>query len=871
MTSANALREMFLSYFESQGHQRLPGASLVPKNDPTLLLTGAGMVPFKPYFLGTAKPPYTRVTTCQPCIRTPDIERVGKTARHCTFFEMLGNFSFGDYFKAEAIGWAWEFVTKKLGFDPERLWVSIYLDDDEAAQLWQEKAGVPAERIVRLGKEDNFWEIGVGPCGPCSEIYVDRGEKYGCGSPDCGPACSCDRFLEIWNLVFIQFHKDEAGEYHPLEKKSIDTGMGLERLAVVMQGVDNVFETDIFRPILDKVRDMSGKVYGASPEDDTALRVLAEHTRSVTFMAKDGILPGNEGRGYVMRRLLRRAIRYGRRLGLEGSFMPEVAQVVIDQMGGAYPDLVEKRESILGTLRKEEERFQATLEQGMTILAELTARPEAQKERRLAGEDAFRLYDTYGFPFEVTKEIAEEQGFTVDEEGFQAALQAQRERARAARTGGAYLDVSSAFYARLASRLSEEGGVPTLFTGYEALAGKAKILALVQQEEEVSEASEGAEVEVVLSETPFYAESGGQTSDHGLVETLAGRLLVEGVFRPVEGLVVHRGRVTAGRLRVGEEVTTAVDEARRLATARNHSATHLLHRALRLTLGEHATQAGSLVAPERLRFDFNHFAPVTPEQLRTVERLVNARIRENLPVTTTVMGREEAEAAGAVALFGEKYGKDVRVVKMGDFSQELCGGTHVRHTGELGFFKILAEGGVAAGVRRIEATTGEGAERYLTDQDELVHAAAARLKVPPELLLERLEKLLSERQEQAQELDRLRARLAGGEADALVAQAKEIGGLKVVSGVVPGLAPEALREMGDQLRQKVGEGVVVLGSGGEGRALILVMASPAAVKRGVHAGNVVKAAAALVGGGGGGRPEMAQAGGKVPEKLPEAL
>ncbi|HHW13452.1 MAG TPA: alanine--tRNA ligase, partial [Firmicutes bacterium] len=737
MTSADELREGFLSFFESKGHKRLPGASLVPKNDPTLLLTGAGMVQFKPYFLGLATPPVTRVTTCQPCLRTPDIERVGKTARHCTFFEMLGNFSFGDYFKAEAIAWAWEFVTQRLGLDPEKLWVSIYLDDDEAARLWQEKAGIPTERIIRLGKEDNFWEIGVGPCGPCSEIYVDRGEKYGCGKPDCGPGCNCDRFMEIWNLVFIQFHKDEAGQYHPLEKKSIDTGMGLERIAVVMQGVENVFETDLLRPVLALMEELSGRRYGVSVEDDVALRVVAEHARGVTFMAKDGILPGNEGRGYVMRRLIRRALRYGRRLGLTGSFLPEIAERVIQLMGKAYPDLVEKRAAILATLRQEEERFQATLEAGMSILAELTSRARADEERRIAGEEAFRLYDTYGFPLELTREIAAERGFTVDEDGFEAALAAQRERARAARGEGAYLDKALAAYGRLAERLTAEGALPNRFSGYDRTADEGTVVALLQGGEEVSEAGEG-EAEVVLSVTPFYAESGGQVADQGFLTGPAGRFEVTDVRRPREGLIVHRGRLLEGRLRVGETVRAEVDAVRRQATARNHTATHLLHRALREVLGEHATQAGSLVAPDRLRFDFNHFAPVGADQLRAVERMVNARIREDLPVTVEVTTREAAEAKGAMALFGEKYGKDVRLVEIDDFSRELCGGTHVRRTGELGFFKILTEEGVAAGVRRVEALTGEAAEEYLFGRHDLVAAAAERLKVTPELFLERL-------------------------------------------------------------------------------------------------------------------------------------
>jgi alanyl-tRNA synthetase len=870
--TADGLREQFLAYFESKGHQRFPGSSLVPKNDPTLLLTGAGMVQFKPYFLGLAAPAVSRAITCQPCLRTLDIERVGRTARHCTFFEMLGNFSFGDYFKAEAIEWAWAFVTQHLKLPKERLWVTVYLDDDEAAGLWQEKAGLPPEKIIRLGKADNFWEIGVGPCGPCSEIYLDRGPAFGCGSSDCQPGCDCERFMEFWNLVFIQFHRDEAGEYHPLEKKSIDTGMGLERLAVIMQGVGNVFETDLLRPVMARVEELSGRRYGASLADDVALRVVTEHARGVTFMAKDGIRPGNEGRGYVMRRLIRRAVRYGRRLGLKGSFLPKVAEGVIERMGVAYPDLVARQAEILSVLSQEEERFQATLEQGMAILADLTDRAAAAGERCLAGEDAFRLYDTYGFPLELTKEIAAEQGFTVDEDGFARALSRQQERARAARgEGGAYLDKSVSVYARLAERLSGEGKAPTEFVGYDCLEEEATVIALLKKDEEITEAPAGAEIEVVLDRTPFYAESGGQVSDEGLIAGEGKRLLVAGVRRPAEELVVHRGRVLEGRLRTGERVRAVVDGERRLATTRNHTATHLLHRALRLVLGEHAAQAGSLVAPDRLRFDFHHHAPVSAAERRAVEQIVNAKVREDLPVTVETTTREEAEARGVDALFEEKYGQNVRVVAIGEFSRELCGGTHLRRTGEIGLLKVVAEGGVAAGVRRIEAVTGRAAEEYLLGRVDLVEAAAERLKVTPELLLDRLERVLRERHELEREVEALRAKLAGGEVEELLAAAGEIGGLRVVAGVIPGLDPGGLREAGDQVRQKLGEGVVLLGSAHEGRALLLAMATPAAQKRGVHAGELVRAAAAAVGGGGGGRPELAQAGGKRPERLAEAL
>jgi alanyl-tRNA synthetase len=804
-------------------------------------------------------------------LRTPDIERVGRTARHCTFFEMLGNFSFGDYFKAEAIEWAWTFVTSNLGLPKERLWVTIYLDDDEAAALWQEKAGIPAERIVRLGKEDNFWEIGVGPCGPCSEIYVDRGEKYGCGKPDCGPACGCDRYMEIWNLVFIQFHKDEAGEYHPLEKKSIDTGMGLDRLAVITQGVDNVFETDLLKPVLAKVTELSGVDYGRDPEQDMALRVVTEHSRSVTFMVKDGILPSNEGRGYVLRRLLRRALRYGRRINIEGLFLYKVADRVIEIMGSAYPDLVQRRQTILDVIRQEEERFRTTLEQGMNIFNEMSGEVRRKGETTLSGRDAFKLYDTYGFPIELTREIAAEQGLSVDEESFAAAMEEQRERARAARQETGYLDKESQIYPRVASALTERGVPSSSFVGYDSLEREARVLAILSEGEEIDFADVGTAVEVVLDITPFYAESGGQSADKGLIQGPNGSIAVEDVKKPVQGLIVHRGKVTSGKIVAGEQVLARVDAARRVSTAAHHTATHLLHRALRDLLGEHAQQAGSLVTPERLRFDFSHHAAVNDEQLRAVERMVNARVRENLPVCIEVTSLEEARRLGATALFGEKYGDEVRTVKVGEYSFELCGGTHLARSGEIGLFKIVTEEGVAAGTRRIEAVTGQAALDLVEEQEDVLKGVCDRLKVTPALATDRVEKLLAELKEAEREAGNLRGKLSGTEAERLAGEAESVKGLKIIVAPVPGLDGEGLRTMGDRLRDKIGEGVIILGSPGQEKVAFLVMATPGAVKQGVHAGDIVKAAAQAAGGGGGGRPDMAQAGGKDPARLSDAL
>lgn len=864
--TGNEIRDKFLSFFESKGHLRLPGASLIPKNDPTLLLTGAGMVPFKPYFLGQERPPATRITTCQPCIRTPDIERVGYTDRHGTFFEMLGNFSFGDYFKEEAISWAWEFVTTVFGLPEEKLWVSIYENDDEAEEIWRTKVGVPKERIIRLGKKDNFWEIGVGPCGPCSEIHLDRGIEHGCDRPDCAPGCDCDRFLEIWNLVFIQFRKDEEGNYHELTSKNIDTGMGLERAAVLLQGVNNLFETDLVKPILDRVASLAGVQYGTNPQKDISLRVITDHVRGVTFMVKDGIVPSNEGRGYVLRRLLRRAIRHGRLLGIELPFMTEIVQEVIGQMGVAYSDLHERSEYILKVISQEEDRFRQTLDQGVELLDKQLRELEANGTKILPGEHAFKLYDTYGFPYELTKEIAGEEGFEVDEAAFQKAMEAQRQRARDAREESGYVALKDDFYTQLAKKKSLTSG----FEGYEHNSTQTRVLAVVRDGREVDALWAGDEGELILEATPFYAQSGGQVADKGLISGPSGEMRVIEVTR-VGSIIIHSGQLTEGKITVGDFVQAEIETELRLDTARNHTATHLLHKALRTVLGEHATQAGSLVAPTHLRFDFQHFAPLTRAEVEEVERMVNEEILSNHPVKTTVRSYEEAVQKGATALFGEKYGDEVRVVQIGEYSTELCGGTHVCNTGSIGLFKIISEGGVAAGTRRIEATTGRHALAWLKERNGLLEQVALELKVNPDQVPQRVMRLIQEVKEAERELDTLKHKLAQSQLQDPLTKAVEINGVNLLVQRFDGLETPALRDLVDELRSKLGSGIVVLASVNQDKIALVAGATSDVVAKGVHAGKLVGALAKQVGGGGGGRPEMATAGGKDPAQLDAAL
>jgi len=855
---------MFLEFFQSKDHRILPSASLIPHGDPTLLLTVAGMVPFKRYFLGLEKPVSPRIATSQKCIRTGDIDSVGKTDRHATFFEMLGNFSFGDYFKKEVIPWAWEFVTQHLELPPDRLWVSIYLDDDEAFEIWHNVVGLPAERIIRLGKEDNFWETGSGPCGPCSEIYLDRGPEFGCGEPTCRPGCDCERFLEFWNLVFIQFHQD-GDTYTPLKDKSIDTGMGLERVAALLQGKTSIFEVDHIKPIVDAVGAHAGVSYGAGPETDMSLRVIVDHLRAVTFLVADGVLPSNEGRGYVLRRLLRRAVRHARLLHIAGPFAERVVDLVVEQMKGAYPELVERQEYVKNVVRLEEERFSATLEQGLRLLQELVEEARKSGATVISGADAFQLYDTFGFPIDLTREILAQDGLTVDEAGFKAAMEAQRERARKSRTAHGYLDSRLDAYKELA------GAVTTEFVGYECFDAKAKVVGLIVDGHSVDSAKQGEQVAVVLDRTPFYAEGGGQVGDQGLITTDTGVVRVEDVRKPVEGLVSHLGVVEQGYVSVGSPAQASIADELRRETARHHTATHLLHKALKDILGEHVNQAGSYVGPQRLRFDFTHFQAVTAEELRKIEQEVNRQILRNLPVVPAITDLETAKEKGAVALFGEKYGDEVRMIQVGDYSLELCGGTHVQATGEIGVFKILSEGSVAAGVRRIEAVVGSEALAYIHAQEDVLQQLQAKLQSKAEQLPEQVERLLETNRALEKELAELKKQNLLGSLDALLSSAEKVGQASLVVAEVAAEDPEELRELGDRIRDRLNPVAVLLGAKSGDKVLFVSMVSKPLAQAGVHAGNVVKKAAQICGGGGGGRPDMAQAGGRLPEKLAEAL
>lgn len=861
----NQLRKMFLEFFESKGHLAMKSFSLVPHNDKSLLLINSGMAPLKPYFTGQEIPPRRRVTTCQKCIRTGDIENVGKTARHGTFFEMLGNFSFGDYFKNEAIEWSWEFLTEVVGLDPDRLYPSIYEEDEEAFEIWNKKMGIPAERIFRFGKADNFWEHGSGPCGPCSEIYYDRGEKYGCGSPDCTVGCECDRYMEIWNNVFTQFDNDGHGHYSELEQKNIDTGMGLERLASVVQDVDSIFDVDTLKALRDHICRLADTEYGKDAQADISIRVITDHTRSVTFMISDGIMPSNEGRGYVLRRLLRRACRHGRLLGIEGSFIPELAQTVIEGSKDGYPELEEKKDFILKMIAKEEDQFNKTIDQGLGILAEMTAKMEAEQTTTLSGADAFKLYDTYGFPIDLTKEILEEKGMQVDEEGFHASMEVQRKTARAARGETNYMGADVTVYESI------DPSITSTFVGYENLAWKSPITVLTSDTEIVEALSDGQRGTVFAEETPFYATSGGQEADTGIIRTAEGEFKVEDTVKLLGGKIGHVGVVIKGMIKTGDQAELCVDAEKRALSARNHSATHLLQKALRTVLGTHVEQAGSSVNEDRLRFDFSHFSAMTAEELQKVEAIVNEQIVAGLPVKVENMPIEEARKTGAQALFGEKYGDVVRVVNMGDYSIEFCGGTHVKNTNEIMAFKILSESGVAAGVRRIEALTSKGLIRYYDNLEKKLNEAAKVLKATPDNLAEKIAHLTAENKALHSEVESLKSKLAQDAMGDVMDQVQEIKGVKLLAAEVDGVDMNGLRDLGDQLKEKLGEGVVVLASGNDGKVSLMVTATDAAMKQGAHAGNLVKAIAGLVGGGGGGRPNMAQAGGKNPAGIQEAL
>ena len=862
----NEIREAFLKFFESKDHLRLPSFPLVPRNDNSLLLINSGMAPMKAYFTGQEIPPSKRVTTCQKCIRTGDIDNVGKTARHGTFFEMLGDFSFGDYFKNEIVPWSWEFVTKVLEIPEDRLYVTIYEEDDETGKIWHDVVGLPWDRIVKLGKEDNFWEHGTGPCGPCTEIYYDRGPEYGCDSPTCGVGCDCDRYMEFWNLVLTQFNAEEDGTYTELAMKNVDTGMGLERMATIMQGVDSIFDVDTVKSIRDAVCAKAGVEYGKDHKTDVSVRVITDHIRSVTMMTADGVLPSNEGRGYVLRRLLRRAARHGKLLGIEGEFLAELSKSVIACSGEAYPELVEKQDYIFKILSIEENSFYKTIDKGMEILKADMEEMKAAGEKVMSGEKSFRLYDTYGFPVDLTKEILAEEGMEIDEDAFTAEMKAQKERARSARAKSNYMGAAETVYNELPVELE------TAFAGYDVYdVANAKIVALVANEAVAETAQAGDTVAVFLDRTPFYAESGGQVGDQGVIKTETGVVKVTNCVKVVGGKIAHMGEVTEGLVQVGEMACASIDVELRMASSRNHSATHLLHKALRTVLGTHVEQAGSYVSAERLRFDFTHFAAMTADEIKEVERLVNDAIFASYDVHTDEMSIDEARNRGAMALFGEKYGEVVRVVDMGGYSIELCGGAHLKNTAQVGSFKILSENGVAAGVRRIEAVTGKEALKHYQAQEDEIKEICRLVKSTPDKLLARLEQLLAEQKETAKELEKLKAKMAGGAADEMLNSKVEIGGVAVLAAEVKDMDGNALRTMGDQLKQKLGSGVVVLASGKDGKVSLMAMATDDVVKKGVHAGNIIKAAAAVCGGGGGGRPNMAQAGGKDASKIADAL
>lgn len=885
----NELREMFLSFFEEKGCLRMKSFSLVPHNDDSLLIINSGMAPLKPYFTGQEIPPRTRVTTCQKCIRTGDLENVGKTARHGTFFEMLGNFSFGDYFKKEAIPWAWEFLTERVGLDPERLYPSVYLDDDESYNIWLNDMHIPAERIYKFGKEDNFWEHGSGPCGPCSEIYYDRGPEFGNGPEDVMGG-EGDRYMEVWNIVFSQFNNDGHGNYTDLIHKNIDTGMGLERLAVAVQNVGSIFDVDTIKALRDHVCSLAGGIAyetGSTYDTDVSVRIIVDHIRSTTFMISDGIMPSNEGRGYVLRRIIRRAVRHGRKLGIKGSFLPELAVTVIDGSKGGYPELEEKKDFILNVIRQEEEKFEKTFEQGLEILENMETELESSGSRELSGDNAFKLYDTFGFPLDSTREILEEKGFTVDEAGFEKAMKIQKDTARKARKVSNYMGADATVYESMDPKIT------SLFNGYDSITEDSKIVAMAalyptdsSEENAVAEAlSDGQTGAIITAETPFYGTMGGQVGDTGVIENENGTFEVTDTLHVAGSKIAHVGRVTRGMFKLGDTVTLKVDEKTRLATCRNHSATHLLQKALREVLGTHVEQSGSYQDAGRTRFDFSHFKAMTLEEIKKVEDIVNEEIADALPVETDIMGIDDAKKSGAMALFGEKYGDKVRVVRMGDFSKELCGGTHVSNTSVIGQFKILSESGVAAGVRRIEAITGDNVKKYYEDVEKKLEDASEILKATPDTVSEHIKKLQEELKAVKSENEALKSRQASESLGDAMDKVTDIGGISFLAASVDNVDMNGLRELGDKLRTKLeavaakksadgaaSNGVVImLMSAADGKVSLMAMADDNAISHGAHAGNLVKGIAGLVGGGGGGRPNMAQAGGKNPAGIPDAL
>lgn len=863
----NEIRSKFLKFFESKDHYLKESASLVPQNDKSLLLINSGMAPLKNYFAGVEVPPSVRMTTCQKCIRTGDIENVGKTARHGTFFEMLGNFSFGDYFKEQSISWGWEFVTQHLNIPEEKVWVTVYEEDDEAFGIWENQIKIPKERIVRLGKDDNFWEIGIGPCGPCSELYFDRGEEYGCDNPDCKPGCDCDRYLEFWNHVFTQFNRDEEGNYGQLEHKNIDTGMGLERMACIMQGVDTIFDVDTIKHILNTVEKMANVEYGKGGKTDVSIRIITDHIRAVSFLVADGVLPSNEGRGYVLRRLLRRAARHGKLLGIKENFLYKLVDEVIKVSGEAYSELVEKESYIKKVIRIEEEKFNETIEQGMEILASYIADLKKNGETTLSGENAFKLYDTYGFPIDLTQEILEEEHLSIDEEAFNEEMNKQRERARSARGN---MDGESWKEDPL-SKL--DSSVASTFEGYFELENSGIIKAIVKDNELVDSAVAGDKVIVVLDKTTFYPEGGGQAGDAGLLVNKNEDIVVEVIDtkKGANNTIKHIGIVKSGMINTGEKLSTIVDKEIRMASARNHSATHLLHKALKEVLGEHVNQAGSLVTSERLRFDVTHFEAITKEELKVIEEKVNDVILESLNITCENMSINDAKNKGAMALFGEKYGDEVRVVSMGDYSIELCGGTHLTNTSQIGMFKILSEGGVAAGVRRIEAITGRAVYNYLKEKEEVISNVCLNLKTKEDSLSQKVTSLIEENKSLSKELHDMKTKMSLQAVDSVLDSKLDVNGVNLVTTKFEGMDMNTLKEVADNLRDKLVSGVVVLANTTDDKLNLVATATKDAVDKGVHCGNIVKSIAQIAGGKGGGRPNMAQAGAPDVSKVDEAL
>jgi alanyl-tRNA synthetase len=870
MTSGSQLRKKFLDYFASKGHTIVSSSSLVPHNDPTLLFTNAGMNQFKDCFLGAEKRNYVRATTSQKCVRAGgkhnDLENVGRTARHHTFFEMLGNFSFGDYFKKDAIAYAWEFLTVDLGLDKDKLYVTVYTDDDEAADIWHQQEGVPRERIFRFGEKDNFWSMGdTGPCGPCSEIFWDNGPEIGCGRPECAVGCDCDRYMEIWNNVFMQFNRSADGTLTPLPKPSVDTGMGLERICTVMQGVKSNYDTDLLRGIIAYIEQLSGSIYrGSNSDSDVSMRVIADHSRATAYLIADGVMPANEGRGYVLRRIMRRAMRHAKMLGFDDPVLFKTAVFVLESMAGAYPEEAGRKEFVAKVVKNEEERFIQTLGNGLRILEEEVAKLRAANQSLIPGATVFKLYDTFGFPVDLTADIVEKDGFSLDHPGFEACMAEQRKKAREHWKGSGEETIAAVYRQLL------ESGIKSEFIGYQATRGDSTIRALIKDGEPIDQAVAGDEVEVITSLTPFYGESGGQVGDRGSIVTPGAKLDVTDTLKPLTNLTVHVARVTSGTLKIGEAADLLVDADARQATALNHTATHILQAVLIEVLGNHVKQAGSLVGPERLRFDFTHFSAMSEAELETVERLVNERIRQNRGVQVEEMAADDAIAAGATALFGEKYGDRVRVVSVGDFSMELCGGTHTHAAGDIGLFKIIQESGIAAGVRRIEAATGARALEIIRQQEAVIEQAATLLKSDSSQLESRIRKLLEHQRELERQVESLRGKLQSGQAGQLLDAVREVSGVKILAVKVDSMDGRQLREMADQLRDKLGSGVLVIGCEQEGKANLLVAVSKDLTDR-LHAGNLIRRLAELVGGKGGGRPDLAQAGGSNPQQLQAAL